>query len=183
MPVIDSDAHVIESEKTWSYLAADEKHFAPVILSKTGETPTPDNTYWLSGDHIQTKDNADTLTMDESMREMGSVDARLKHMDELNIDLQVLYPTIFLVPCARDPQQQAGRLWGMDVDAAAGNDRQARHAVAQQPQVQVHRLLERPQIGEPAVQVLLHQLLRAGQPVRVNRQVEGTGAAGNAGAA
>ena len=27
MPTIDSDAHVIESEKTWSYLAEDEKAF------------------------------------------------------------------------------------------------------------------------------------------------------------
>ena len=109
MPTIDSDAHVIESSKTWDYLADSEKHFAPIVLHKTGENPSPDNTYWLSGDNIQTKDNADTLSMDVKSREMGSVDARLHHMDELEIDLQVLYPTIFLVPCARDPQQQAAQ--------------------------------------------------------------------------
>ncbi|MBD19522.1 MAG: hypothetical protein CMM37_00590 [Rhodospirillaceae bacterium] len=106
---IDSDAHVIESDKTWSYLEDNEKHFAPVILHKTGEEPSPNNQFWLSGDKIQPKDNADTLSMDKSSREMGSVDARLKHMDELNIDMQVLYPTIFLVPCASDPLQQAAQ--------------------------------------------------------------------------
>ena len=90
MPTIDSDAHVIESSKTWDYLADNEKHFAPIILHKSGENPSPDNTYWLSGDNIQTKDNADTLSMDAKSREMGSVDARLHHMDELEIDLQVL---------------------------------------------------------------------------------------------
>jgi len=109
MPIIDSDAHVIESQKTWSYLADDEKHFAPMILNRAGAAEAPENQYWFSGDYIQPKDNADTLTMDESLREMGSVDARLKHMDELNIDLQVLYPTIFLVPCARDAAQQAAQ--------------------------------------------------------------------------
>ena len=32
MPIIDSDAHVIESNRTWSYLAENEKHFAPLVL-------------------------------------------------------------------------------------------------------------------------------------------------------
>jgi len=109
VPTIDSDAHVIESDKTWSYLPDDEKHYAPIVLHKSGEKPSPSNQYWLSGDKIQPKDNADTLSMDETSREMGSVDARLKHMDELSIDLQVLYPTIFLVPCANDPLQQAAQ--------------------------------------------------------------------------
>jgi hypothetical protein len=32
MPTIDSDAHVIESHRTWSYLADDERRFAPMVL-------------------------------------------------------------------------------------------------------------------------------------------------------
>ena len=39
---------------------------------------------------------------DEESRNLTNVSSRLKHMDELNIDAQVLYPTIFLAPCARD---------------------------------------------------------------------------------
>ena len=60
MPTIDSDAHVIESDKTWSYLPDDEKHYAPIVLHKSGEKASPNNQYWLSGDKIQPKDNAAT---------------------------------------------------------------------------------------------------------------------------
>ncbi len=35
---------------------------------------------------------------------MTDVQARLKHMDELNIDVQVLYPTIFLRPVSQKPR-------------------------------------------------------------------------------
>ncbi|MBT5457405.1 MAG: amidohydrolase family protein, partial [Rhodospirillaceae bacterium] len=115
MPTIDADAHVIESERTWSYLADDERQYAPLILDMvSGEIqkqsgPRPATEFWYSGNFIQPKDNADTLSMDEESREMGSVAARVTHMDELEIDLQVLYPTIFLVPCARDAAHEAAQ--------------------------------------------------------------------------
>ena len=35
---------------------------------------------------------------------MDDINARLKHMDELDIDVQVLYPTIFLRPFTRRPE-------------------------------------------------------------------------------
>ncbi|MEK9683888.1 MAG: amidohydrolase family protein [Rhodospirillaceae bacterium] len=114
MKTIDADAHVIESAKTWSYLGNDEKHFAPLTLNKVsgGDSPqsgpSKSSHYWFSGSHIQPKDNADT-TMDEASREMGDVQARLDHMDRLQIDAQVLYPTIFLVPTARDTAQEVAQ--------------------------------------------------------------------------
>lgn len=115
MPTIDADAHVIESDRTWSYLADDERQYAPLILDMvSGEIqkqsgPRPATEFWYSGNFIQPKDNADTLSMDAESREMGSVAARVTHMDELEIDLQVLYPTIFLVPCARDAAHEAAQ--------------------------------------------------------------------------
>ncbi|MEK9930330.1 MAG: amidohydrolase family protein [Rhodospirillaceae bacterium] len=115
MTTIDADAHVIESAKTWSYLGDDEKHFAPIILDRvSGGTipqagPSKTDQYWFSGNHIQPKDNADTTSMDETSREMGNVEARLAHMDELEIDIQILYPTIFLVPTARNSAQEVAQ--------------------------------------------------------------------------
>jgi len=114
MQTIDSDAHVIESERTWSYLAENERHFAPVVLDMVGGVqprsgPRPATQFWYSGDFIQPKDNADTESMDADSREMGNVAMRLAHMDQLNIDTQVLYPTIFLAPCARDAAQEAAQ--------------------------------------------------------------------------
>jgi predicted TIM-barrel fold metal-dependent hydrolase len=107
MQTIDADAHVIESEQTWSYLAEDERHFAPLLLDKVeGSDPGAPPRYWYSGDFVQPKNNADLVSMDAESREMGNVKARLVHMDELNIDVQVLYPTIFLAPCAHDAAQE-----------------------------------------------------------------------------
>ena len=131
MTTIDSDAHVIESERTWSYLAEDERHFAPLVLDiVSGEIqpqtgPRPATQYWFSGDFIQTKDNADTVSMDEESREMGNVATRLAHMDALDIDMQILYPTIFLAPCARDAAQEAAQYraynrWLADIWQLAG---------------------------------------------------------------
>ncbi len=115
MPTIDADAHVIESDTTWSYLSDDEAQFAPLVLDTVSgrmekQLGREDITeFWFSGNYLQTKDNADTLAMDARSREMGSVDARISHMDDLNIDIQVLYPTIFLVPCAREAEQEAAQ--------------------------------------------------------------------------
>ncbi len=132
MTIIDADAHVIESDRTWSYLGPDERHFAPMVLdmadgefqSQTG--PSRGTRFWYSGDFIQSKDNADTVAMDEDSREMGDVKTRLAHMDELDIDVQVLYPTIFLAPCARDAAHEAAlyrayNRWLADIWKIAGD--------------------------------------------------------------
>jgi len=115
MTTIDADAHVIESERTWSYLAEDERQFAPLVLDMVeGEVqpqsgPQPATQFWYSGDFIQPRNNVDTVSMDAESREMGNVAARLAHMDQLDIDIQVLYPTIFLEPCAREAAQEAAQ--------------------------------------------------------------------------
>ena len=46
--------------------------------------------------------NVGSNTSEES-REMRSIDARLAHMDELEVDVQVLYPTLFLRAFTQDP--------------------------------------------------------------------------------
>ena len=33
LPVIDSDAHVIETERTWDYLEPSERQFRPLLYS------------------------------------------------------------------------------------------------------------------------------------------------------
>jgi predicted TIM-barrel fold metal-dependent hydrolase len=114
MPTIDSDAHVIESHRTWSYLPENERKFAPMTLRQIqGESAaltnrgTSQKEYWFSGNHIQPADkNIDTEGLSDDAREMGNVKTRLQHMDQLNIDVQVLYPTIFLVPTAREADQE-----------------------------------------------------------------------------
>jgi predicted TIM-barrel fold metal-dependent hydrolase len=42
-------------------------------------------------------------TFQWAAREMSDLGARLKHMDQLGIDLQVIYPTFFITPVSRRP--------------------------------------------------------------------------------
>ena len=109
MTVIDADAHVIENDHTWSYLPEESRRHAPLVLQQTAGAFAQTNrgnvarTWLMFETHIQPGDrNVNTEETDPESREMTKVKKRLAHMDELAIDMQVLYPTIFLTPCARD---------------------------------------------------------------------------------
>lgn len=103
MPRIDADAHVLETEHTWSYLDAGDKRFAPRIIrhqsdGARGNSGNLQNESWVVDARVLPKQkNMGAETPAES-REMRDVDLRLRHMDDLGIDIQVLYPSIFLRP-------------------------------------------------------------------------------------
>lgn len=107
MPTIDSDAHVVESERTWDYMDPADSKYRPTILRPEGSSVA----YWFIDGKIRgftrpviTAREFAALSarvgrrMDtpEETREVENVAARLRHMDELGIDIQVLYPTIFI---------------------------------------------------------------------------------------
>lgn len=91
MPTIDADAHVIESEETWSYIS-DEK-LKPCLIQPAGR---PQN--WLIDGRVFNRGVNVNRELPEAIREMRDIEGRLKHMDELAIDVQVLYPSLFLRP-------------------------------------------------------------------------------------
>ena len=103
MAVIDADAHVVETERTWDFMDEAERGFKPVTLvAKDGGTPGRE--YWLIGNRAFPKnENVGTGTSDAS-REMADVTERIAHMDDLNVDVQVLYPTLFLRPLTAEPE-------------------------------------------------------------------------------
>jgi predicted TIM-barrel fold metal-dependent hydrolase len=103
MRAIDADAHVDENEQTWEYLGEAERRFKPMHFDLGGgESGGPSDGrrhgLWLIGGnarlHRFRSDQATGTT--RATRELLDVDARLRHMDELGIDVQVLYPTTFL---------------------------------------------------------------------------------------
>lgn len=109
MTVIDADAHVIENDQTWGYLPEDMRRYAPAILDQQsgafGQTNRGNvSRQWVMCEtHIQPWDrNVNLDQTDEESRNLTNVSKRLAHMDELKIDAQILYPTIFLSPCARE---------------------------------------------------------------------------------
>ncbi len=112
MGAIDADAHVIETVHTWKYLEGDEQEFAPQLMTQSfgssllSNEGTAVRDFWVIEGRAHGKDrNVGTDTSRES-REMLSVEARLAHMDELGIETQVLYPTLFLRPVVQNAERE-----------------------------------------------------------------------------
>ena len=102
MAVIDSDAHVLETERTWDYMLPSERAMKPRIVPTPNDPASGGESWLVDGTHIAKARNVGHDTAREA-REMDDIRARLAHMDELDIDVQVLYPTIFLRPFTRRP--------------------------------------------------------------------------------
>ncbi|PZC45619.1 MAG: hypothetical protein C1O27_002284 [Chloroflexi bacterium] len=99
MAIIDSDTHVIETDRTWDYLAEKDKRFRPkVFIAANPDKGGNEEKQWvIDGDMYPMRlfDPEKTGTP-QGARELEDVDLRLKHMDELGVDLQVIYPTTLL---------------------------------------------------------------------------------------
>jgi predicted TIM-barrel fold metal-dependent hydrolase len=80
---------------------ASEREFAPRVM--VFKDP-PKNTggrqrageYWMIGNRVFAKDSNIGYDTARETREMADIKARLAHMDELEINVQVLYPSLFL---------------------------------------------------------------------------------------
>lgn len=121
MAVIDADAHVIESESAWEYLLESERWFRPRIVQAAGSDPAVD--YWYIDGRLMPRSNVERK-LPENARDMSDLSLRIQHMDELNIDVQVIYPTIFIFPTARRPEVDLGicrsyNRWMSDIVARA----------------------------------------------------------------
>jgi predicted TIM-barrel fold metal-dependent hydrolase len=115
MPTIDSDAHVVESERTWDYMEKSDQKYRPVIVKPRGEKA---GEYWFIDGKIRglvrivmtaremddvARRTGRVMETSQETREMENVAARVKHMDELGIDVQVLYPTMFIEQISDKP--------------------------------------------------------------------------------
>ena len=116
MPTIDSDAHVVESERTWDYIDKADQKYRPLIVKPRGEGG---GEFWYIDGKIRglvrivltARDVEDVarrtgrdMNTPQETREMENVPARLRHMDELGVDVQVLYPTMFIEQIADKPE-------------------------------------------------------------------------------
>src|SRR5713226_578476 len=105
---IDTDAHVIETEQTWSYLQPHEERYRPLLVASEKHRTRE---YWVVMDKIagfrfpnQTAQELDELSQrtgrdmntSAEARELSAVEQRLTHMDEVGIDIQVLHNTLWI---------------------------------------------------------------------------------------
>ena len=114
MKIIDADAHIIENERTWDYMREEEQAFRPlVVVPKRGAVKEASGLpgglagfeeFWVIEGRVFSKRSSFVSTeMSEGAREISDIDARLKHMDELGVDVHVLYPSL-LGPLTRRPE-------------------------------------------------------------------------------
>jgi uncharacterized protein len=98
MPAIDADAHVVETERTWEFMNEAEAQFQPrtVALADDQVGDGRRREFWMVDGHVFARRVNIGLNTSLESREMLDVEARLKHMDELQVDVQVLFPTLLL---------------------------------------------------------------------------------------
>ena len=118
--VIDADAHVIESDLTWDYLEPAEQKFRSKMIQdpqrphlKRWKVNGSVGPYVLAAveapDGIGTtagKSNRNVETPAEA-RQLRDISARLTHMDQLGIDIQILHTTMWLYAMTKEPDTEA----------------------------------------------------------------------------
>ena len=120
MKIIDADSHVMEGERVWDHLPAEfePRRPRPVTVENAPHLGNL-NTYWLvDGQTIcrpygrgaavvgspTSSAHAKKKRFSIPSQELTDVEARLRDLDAFGIDVQVLFPSIFLVPLTDDPR-------------------------------------------------------------------------------
>jgi uncharacterized protein len=100
MGYVDCDTHIIETAKTWDYMDPGEEHFKPMINGSRWSVedlemdwPTPMARKWQ-----------DVVF---SGTDLVDVKGRLGDMDDFGVDVQVLFPTWWLLYPVASPAQEA----------------------------------------------------------------------------
>jgi predicted TIM-barrel fold metal-dependent hydrolase len=111
MGSIDADAHVIECERTFDFLEPEFEKYRPLVVETTdpdrtvaSQVQVPQRRFWFMDNRMLPKEGNIGANTAREAREMEDISARLAHMDELEIAVQVLYPTVFLRPWTQRPE-------------------------------------------------------------------------------
>lgn len=103
MAFFDADTHVDECDETWSYIPRESKHLAPRTIEFTAEEipsylpPGYERFWYIDGRLAPRRHRLDEKTGTTlETRELIDIGARLRDMDALGVDTQVIYPTVFL---------------------------------------------------------------------------------------
>jgi predicted TIM-barrel fold metal-dependent hydrolase len=104
VPVIDADCHVIESERTWEYLDEGDAKYRPLKIKSQADLGNRlGDECWIVDGRLIRRGAPGLVTTTQESRELIGVEARLSHMDKLGVDVQVLYPTLWLRPVTDEP--------------------------------------------------------------------------------
>jgi predicted TIM-barrel fold metal-dependent hydrolase len=125
MITIDADAHVIETEHTWDYLEPDARKYRPTLVAP-GDGSRRER--WLIDGKVagfrfpsftekeleeRSRRTGRDVRAPQAAREMDDIGLRLKEMDRLGIDIQVLHNTLFIEQLTDRPEVEVAlcRAW------------------------------------------------------------------------
>lgn len=103
MTFIDADTHVDECDETWAYIPKESQYLAPKTIEFAADQipsflPLGYHRFWyIDGRLAPRRHRQDERTgTTVATRELHDVAARVRDMDELGVDTQIIYPTLFL---------------------------------------------------------------------------------------
>lgn len=119
MRIIDADAHVLEIDKTWDYMDPSVRQYRPQLVSETLASGEVSKSWAIDGRLFNAPypgggkfsmlgPHSDNVALSDDSKFLLDVQARVRHMDELGTDVQILYPTIFLSPISEKPEVEHG---------------------------------------------------------------------------
>src|SRR5438309_11946089 len=103
MPTIDSDSHVVETEHTWDFMDRADQKYRPLIVRPRGEGG---GEYWFVDGKIRglvgivmtaqqlaevSERTGRVMDTPGETRVLDNVRAGVQHMDDLGIDVLVVY--------------------------------------------------------------------------------------------
>ena len=117
MSVIDADTHVDESDATWAALEGTPyAKYMPVTVHMSDEEAnragfnTTTRRSWVVEGRLQNRAVRDEINHPPRVRrELDDVEGRVAHMDEMGVDIQVIFPTFFI----RHNTQNAEAEWAL----------------------------------------------------------------------
>ena len=140
--VIDADTHISESEGMWEFMEPSMYPRRPVMTEVPDDTLYADiNVLWLIDGNLfpkpagrggfrlvtPSRSKAQGRRQDVliACREITDVPARLADMDKLGVEVQVIYPTLFLIYLTDDPELETALCrayndWMADVWSKSG---------------------------------------------------------------
>ena len=106
--VIDADTHIDETEDTWEYMAGEEASIKPFYAQsdqRNSAAGTGGHYWMIDGKRQRRRVRSDEATgTTREARELLDADVRLRQMDELGVDVHVIYPTVFLTEFTDTPE-------------------------------------------------------------------------------
>jgi len=122
MAYIDADSHVYEVEETWNHLPKKFRARRPLPITiprKDAPYMGVDNSFWLvDGKAVQwtwgkgtiqigcplTSEHAHLKKFSIGNQSLMDVPDRVRHLDRVGVDVQVIYPTLFIAPLSEDDE-------------------------------------------------------------------------------